>query len=144
MRVDVEKTRERPTIIAVRDDGATLRVRAPDRKFSPPHDLIHLIVEKGMHLQRGFWGSIAAGAKFASVEVIGGRHKPGANERSAQVVKANASHLSEAEMIVGAFQKVLHEDLRPHEEALWRVLRTSGRNVEGALRRGRERGNGRT
>ena len=118
MRVDVEKTRERPSIIAVRDDGVTLRVRAPDRKFSPPHDLIHLIVEKGMRLQRGFWGSIAAGAKFASVEVIDGRQKPGANERSAQVVKANASHLSEAEMIVGAFQKVLHEDLRPHEEAL--------------------------
>ena len=120
MRVDVEKTRERPTIIAVRDDGVTLRVRAPDRKFSPPHDLIHLIVEKGMRLQRGFWGSIAAGAKFASAAVIDGRQKPGANERSAQVVKANASHLSEAEMIVGAFQKVLHEDLimRPHEEAL--------------------------
>ena len=119
MRVDVEKTRERPTIIAVRDDGVTLRVRAPDRKFSPPHDLIHLIVEKGMRLQRGlFWGSIAAGAKFASVEVIDGRQKPGANERSAQVVKANASHRSEAEMIVGPFPNVLHEDLRPHEEAL--------------------------
>ena len=119
MRVDVDKTRECPTIIAIRDDGVNLRVRAPDRKFSPPHDLIHLIVEKGMRLQRGlFWGSIAAGAKFASAEVIDGRQKPGANERSAQVVKANASHLSEAEMIVGAFQKVLHEDLRPHEEAL--------------------------
>jgi hypothetical protein len=66
MRVDVEKTRERPTITAVRDDGVILRVRAPDGKFSPPRDLIHLIVEKGMRLQRGFWESIAGGAKFAS------------------------------------------------------------------------------
>lgn len=35
MHVHVEKTRERPTVIAVRDDGVSLRVRAPDRKFSP-------------------------------------------------------------------------------------------------------------
>src|SRR6266446_2357364 len=40
MRVTVEKTTERPIIIAVRDDGVSLRVRTPDRKFSPPHDLI--------------------------------------------------------------------------------------------------------
>jgi hypothetical protein len=60
MLVDVEKTTKGPIIIVVRDDGVRLRVRAPDRKFSPPHDLIHFVVEKGMRLQRGFWESIAA------------------------------------------------------------------------------------
>jgi hypothetical protein len=133
MHVDVEKTKERPTIIAVRDDGVSLRVRSPDRKFSPPHDLVHFVVEKGMRLQRGFWGSSADGAKFASVEVIDGRQKPKANERSAQVIRANECHLSEAEAIVGAFQKVLHEDMRPPEGALCRLLRASGRKVEGTL-----------
>ncbi|MDE5444710.1 hypothetical protein GWG65_25335 [Bradyrhizobium sp. CSA207] len=132
MHVNVEKTSERPTIIAVRDDGVSLRVIGPDRKFSPPHDLIHFIVEKGMHLQRGFWGSIAAGAKFSSMEVIDGRQKPRANERSIQIIKANEHFLSEAEAIVGAFQTTLH-DVAPDEEALWRLLRTRGRKFEGAL-----------
>jgi hypothetical protein len=135
MRVSAEKTTERPIIIAVRDDGVSLRVRTPDRKFSPPHDLIHFVVEKGMRLQRGFWGSVADGAKFAGMELMDGRQKPRANERSAQIIKANEAHLSEAEMIVGAFQKVLHEDMRPHEESVWRLLRIGGRTVESDLLR---------
>ncbi|MBR0773385.1 hypothetical protein JQ625_00940 [Bradyrhizobium diazoefficiens] len=132
MHVTVEKTPGRPTIIAIRDDGVSLRVRAPDRKFSPPHDLIHFVVEKGMRLQRGFWGSIAAGAKFPSMEVMDGRQKPRANDRSAQIIKANDRFLSEAEAIVGAFQTTLH-GAAPHEEALWRDLLTRGRKVESAL-----------
>ena len=76
MYLNAQKTADRPSIIAVRDDGVSLRVRTPDRKFSPPHDLIHFVVEKGMHLERGFWGSVADGAKFASVDVIDGRQKP--------------------------------------------------------------------
>ena len=132
MHVNIEKTIDRPTIVAVRDDGVSLRVRAPDRKFSPPHDLIHFVVEKAMCLQRGFWGSIAAGAKFSSVEVIEGRQKPKANERSAQIIKENERYLSEAEAIVGAFQKALHE-VRPHEEVSWRLLCAGGRRVETAL-----------
>jgi hypothetical protein len=85
-----------------------------------------------MCLKRGFWGSIAAGAKFASVEIIEGRQKPKANERSARVIKDNERELSEAEAIVGAFQTALHE-ARPDEEALWKLLRKSGRNVEAPL-----------
>jgi hypothetical protein len=88
-----------------------------------------------MRLQRGFWGSVADGAKFASVEVIDGRQKPRANERSAQIIKANEAQLSESEMIVGAFQKVLHEDMRPHQKVLWRLLQTSWRKVETDLLR---------
>jgi len=135
MHVNVEKTTDRPVIIAVRDDGVSLRVRAPDRKFSPPHDLIHFIVENGMRLQRGFWGSVANGAKFASMEVIDGRQKPHAHEKSTQIIKANEAPLAEAEAIVGAFQKTLHEDLKPHQETLSRLLRTAGRKVESDLLR---------
>jgi hypothetical protein len=132
MLVDAQKTTKGPTIIVFRDDGVRLRVRAPDRKFTPPHDLIHFLVEKGMGLPRGFWGSIASGAKFSSVEIIEGRQKPKANERSAEIIKANQRQLSEAEAVVGAFQTVLHE-LNPSEEDLWRRLRTCGRRVEDAL-----------
>jgi hypothetical protein len=132
MLVYAEKTTQGPAISVVRDDGIKLRVRAPDRKFSPPHDLIHFVVEKGMRLQRGFWGSIAAGAKFSSLEVIDGRQRPRANERSAEIIKANKRQLSEAEAIVGAFQTELHET-RPHEEALRRRLQAGGRKLEDAL-----------
>lgn len=132
MHVNVEKTSGRPIVIAIRDDGVRLRVLTPDRKFSPPHDLIHFIVEKGMGLKRGFWGSIAAGAKFSSMEIIDGRQKRRANERSRQIIKANERSLSEAEAIVGAFQTALHS-VAPHEEGLWRLLRTSGRKFEGSL-----------
>ncbi len=135
MYLNVEKTTDRPNIIAIRDDGVSLRVRTPDRKFSPPHDLIHFVVEKGMHLERGFWGSVADGAKFASMEVVDGRQRPKANEKSLQIIKANELQLSEAEAIVGAFQKVLHEDLKPHQDVLERLLRTSGRKVASDLLR---------
>jgi hypothetical protein len=133
MLLNVQKTADRPIIVAVRDDGVSLRIRAPDRKFSPPHDLIHFVVEKGMRLQRGFWGSVADGAKFDSMEVIAGRQKPHANEKSAAVIAANRSCLSEAEAVVGAFQTVLHEDLRPHSEVLAQLLRTAGRTFESDL-----------
>jgi hypothetical protein len=133
MIVTAEKTAERPAIIAIRDDGVSLVIRAPDRKFSPPHDLVHFVVEKTMRLHRGFWGSVADGAKFTSMEVIDGRQRPHANERSAQVIAANASHLSDAERIVGVFQKVLHEDLKPYDNALRRLFRTGGIKVEAAL-----------
>jgi hypothetical protein len=51
MHVNVEKTTDRPTIIAVRDDGVSLRVRAPDRKFSPPHDLIHFVYPDSLKIR---------------------------------------------------------------------------------------------
>ena len=130
MYLNAQKTADRPSIIAVRDDGVSLRVRTPDRKFSPPHNLIDFVVEKGMHLERGFWGSVADGAKFASVDVIDGRQKPRANERSAQIIRANEAHLSQAEVIVGVFQKVLPEDLRPHQGNLPRLLSARANPLE--------------
>lgn len=132
MFIDAGKTSQGPLISVVRDDGVKLSLRAPDRKFTPPHDLIHFVVEKGMHLQRGFWGSIAAGAMFSSVEVVEGRQKPKAKERSAEIIKANGQHLSEAEAIVGAFQTVLHLKW-PDEAALRRRLKEGGRRLEHAL-----------
>lgn len=132
MFVEARKTARGPAICVFRDDGVALRVRAPDRKFTPPHDLIHFVVEEGMHLHRGFWGSIAAGAKFSSVEVIDGRQKPKATERSAEIIKANERQLSEAEVFVGAFQTALHER-RPCEAVLRQLLQARGRKLDHTL-----------
>ena len=135
MKISVTKTADRPEIVALRDDGVSVMLRTPDRKFSLPHDLMHLIVENGLSLKCGFWGSIADGAKFSSLQIVGGRQRPKANERSEELLKANQKSLSDAEMIVGAFQTVLHEGLEPPIDQLAHMLRGGGFNIDdGALR----------
>jgi hypothetical protein len=131
--VIVQKTADRPIITATRDDGVSVRIRSPDRKFTPPHDLIHFAVEKGLRLSGGFWGSIASGAKFDGMEVVRGRQKPKANELSARVIAANRTHLSRAEAFVGAFQTVLHEGITPPDRALQQRLQSIGAVLDGAL-----------
>ena len=130
MQISVTKTAERPNIVALRDDGVTVALRTPTRKFSPPHDLIHFVVEERLSLAHGFWGSIADGAKFSSLLVVSGRQRPKANERSAEVLRSNQRSLSEAEMIVGAFQTVLHEGLEPPLEKLQFMLRGGGFSID--------------
>jgi len=129
----VQKTADRPIITATRDDGVSVRIRSPDRKFTPPHDLVHFAVEKGLLLPRGFWGSVASGAKFDGMEVVGGRQKPKAKEVSARVIAANRTHLSRAEALVGAFQTVLHEGITPPDRALRQRLQSIGAALDEAL-----------
>jgi len=131
--VMAQKTADRPIITATRDDGVSVRIRSPDRKFTPPHDLTHFAVEKGLRLSGGFWGSIASGAKFDSMEVVEGRQKPKANEVSARVIAANRASLSRAEAFVGVFQTVLHEGITPPDRALRERLRSMGAALDEAL-----------
>ena len=59
-----------------------------------PHDLIQMIVEGVAGLDRGFWGSVAAGATFHSMPV-----KRTASGRA--VIAHNRLELDEAEKVVG-------------------------------------------
>jgi hypothetical protein len=45
-----------------RDDGSKAGWRWP--AGSPPHDLIHWVVESELPIERGFWGLVAVGADF--------------------------------------------------------------------------------
>jgi hypothetical protein len=58
------------------------------------HDLAQLVVERALGLDRGFWGSIAAGATSRSTGRK--RTRPGR-----AVIAGNRKHLAEAEALAG-------------------------------------------
>ena len=58
-----------------------------------PHDLIQMIVEGSLGIERGFWGSIAAGATFRST----GRKR---TQPGRAVITANRSVIADAERVV--------------------------------------------
>jgi len=109
----------RYTTTAVRDDGVRLQVPGGDRKFALPHDVAHFIVERGLGLQRGFWGRIAWGAVYPGMTVLSGRQPPHAAERSRAVIREAEQQGVEAEVLVGLLLKVMHSGL----ESNWPAVR---------------------
>lgn len=63
-------------VSARRDDKVVVRVGTPDRPKGLPHDMAHYLVERGLGIERGFWGAVAAGAVFEGMEVVSGRRPP--------------------------------------------------------------------
>jgi len=84
-----------------RDDGVIINVRAFGPREPVPHDLAHLVVESVLGIRLGLWGSIAAGAIFPGMEVVGGRLPPRARERSGAILKENHEDVVLAELAVG-------------------------------------------
>ena len=110
MEITFTKTGARTYEVAVRrDDGVTLRVRTPDKPLKIPHDMVHYVVERELNMERGFWGSIAAGAVFGTVQVVSGRQPPHAAERSAALIKASYREQAAAELYVAVLQRVAVE-----------------------------------
>jgi len=132
MRIEIQKSVSRHVIQVFRDDGVTLEVRAPDRKFILPHDIVHFVVEKTLGLQRGFWGSVAHGAKLASMTVIEGRQRPHADARSQALIKSNQPYLAEAEVYVGVFQQTLETNTRVYNKVIEKELNERGREIKSA------------
>jgi hypothetical protein len=64
---------------AVRPDGARIETTATARD-GIPHDLDHLIVEKALRCDTGFWGRVCRGAEFSSIRVV--RKSPRRRPRS--------------------------------------------------------------
>jgi hypothetical protein len=92
-----------------RDDGVTFSMQGVGHNFAIPHDLAHYVVEKALRLDRGFWGSVAAGAVFPSMVYLAGRRKPKAAERSSSILKQNALQLGEAEVLVRIFNDTIEQ-----------------------------------
>ncbi|HEV7408677.1 MAG TPA: hypothetical protein VGO01_09345 [Bradyrhizobium sp.] len=92
-----------------RDDGVSYRLKGVAHMFAIPHDLAHFLVEKTLRLNSGFWGNVADGAVFKTMDYIGGRRKPRAAERSESLLKANAAQLNEAEVLVRIFNDTLEQ-----------------------------------
>jgi hypothetical protein len=110
------------TLIA-RDDGVSYRLKGVAHMFAIPHDLAHFLVEKTLHLDRGFWGSVADGAVFKTMDYIGGRRKPKAAERSERLLKANAAQLNETEVVVRIFNDTIEQGHHENSPVLRERLR---------------------
>jgi len=110
MEITFTKTGHRTyEVLARRDDKVVLRVQTPDRPQSLPHDLAHYLVERELGFERGFWGSVAAGAVFGGMQVVSGRRPPHAAERSKAAMKAAGQQLTAAEIYVSILLRVAGE-----------------------------------
>jgi hypothetical protein len=92
-----------------RDDGVSFSMQGVGHNFAIPHDAAHYVVEKALRLDRGFWGSVAAGAVFPSMVYLAGRRKPKAAERSGSILKQNAGELGAVEVLVRIFNDTIEQ-----------------------------------
>ncbi|MFE2376778.1 hypothetical protein [Streptomyces sp. NPDC059398] len=81
-----------------------------------PHDLVHLVVERRMRDDTGFWGAVAAGAVFGSMEHLDGRRPPHAADRSRRAIRARADRLTRAELMAGLVEQVIEHRLTTVEQ----------------------------
>jgi hypothetical protein len=84
-----------------RGDGVVLELPGYDRRHRTPHDLAHAVTERELGLAGGLFGSIAGGAVFANMRVVGGRPRHDAAARSRRLLRANRATLGTAEVLAG-------------------------------------------
>jgi hypothetical protein len=108
-------------VIIRRDDGLTVRLPGYDRKWRVPHDLAHFVAEREFRLNKGVFGSIAAGAMFTNMTVVDGRQRFDAKVRSRAVLRAHTAEIGIAELVAG----VVHQGVERGEryEEVWVRLR---------------------
>jgi hypothetical protein len=51
-----------------------------------PHDIMHFVVERELHIRDGIWGGIASGIIFDSMQHVSGRRPPHARDRSRELL----------------------------------------------------------
>jgi hypothetical protein len=64
----VRHRRRRDRIHVTRPDGTSVSWDFPSYGDRLPHDLVHLVVEDGLGLGRGFWGLVAEGVEVTLVD----------------------------------------------------------------------------
>lgn len=115
-------------VIIRRDDGLVVRLPGYDRTWRVPHDLAHFVAEREFRLDKGVFGSIAAGAMFSNMAVVEGRPRFDAKVRSRAVLRANTAEIGLAELLVDVVHQAVEHGQR-FEGALaglraaWGVLR---------------------
>lgn len=97
-----------------RTDGVVVELPSYSRKHRVPHDLAHAVAEREFGLAGGVFGSIAAGALFENMRVIGGRTRHDAAASSRRILAANRRTLTLAEAMAGALHHLVeHADADP-------------------------------
>jgi len=92
--------------VVERSDGVRYRVFDGTATARLPHDLGHLVVERETGDHGGFWGAVAAGVVFSSMEHLDGRRPPHARERSDATMRERADGLRRAELMVWVTERV--------------------------------------
>jgi hypothetical protein len=92
--------------VVERSDGVRYRVREGVCGPQIPHDLVHFIVERETGEDGGFWGAVAAGAVFTSMEHLAGRRPPHAADRSTAAIRARSGRLQRAELMADLVTRV--------------------------------------
>ena len=90
---------ERGYALVERDDGAVYRLNGSQSGPRLPHDVMHFVVERELHIRDGIWGGIASGIVFDSMQHVGGRRPPHAQERSKELLASFRSRGLRAEVL---------------------------------------------
>jgi hypothetical protein len=97
--------------VVERSDGVRYRVFDGTATSRLPHDLGHLVVERETGDHGGFWGAVAAGVVFRSMEHLDGRRPPQARERSDATMRQRADDLRRAELMVWVTERVARDGI---------------------------------
>ena len=102
MRIAISRTGSSEHIAIERADGSTARATIP-QKGVVSHDIVHFCVEDTLGLDRGFWGSVAAGEDPALIQE---RAKAGghASAKRAKAPDESIVELLQAERLVECFE----------------------------------------
>ena len=95
--------------VVERSDGVRYRVYDGTATSRLPHDLGHLIVERETGDHGGFWGAVAAGVVFSSMEHLDGRRPPHARQRSEAAMRERSDSLRRAELMVWLTERVARD-----------------------------------
>ncbi len=111
---------QRAYALVERDDGAVYRLYGGPAGRRLPHDIMHLAVERELHIRDGIWGGIAAGIVFDSMRHVTGRRPPHAAARSRELIAEFRSHLLRAEVLANLAESVAALD-HPTAEQIRRL-----------------------
>ena len=90
---------ERAYALVERDDGAVYRLYGGPAGPRLPHDIMHFVVERELHIGDGIWGGIAAGIIFDTMQPVSGRRPPHARERSTERLASFGQRVLRAEVL---------------------------------------------
>jgi len=105
MDIAVVKQAGRRHRAVVGTDHGTVQFAVADYGARLPHDLVHYVVERALGMRYGFWGLIAAGARFDSVAAFGARRPRRLSAVDDPLVAAHAAELGEAERVANAVSR---------------------------------------
>jgi hypothetical protein len=97
---------ERAYALVERDDGTLYRLYGGQAGPRLPHDIMHFVVERELHIRDGIWGGIASGLIFESMQHVSGRRPPHARERSKELLTTFHSRGLRAEVLANFVQCV--------------------------------------